>query len=100
ETRNMGVGQVMDNKRIMELPLNGRNAADLIALLPAAVPQPALNASSRSFGGSQGGVAYAVAGGATYGVADLLDGATPNNPYDNLNLPLPFPDALQEFQRA
>ena len=98
ETRNMGVGQVMDNKRIMELPLNGRNAADLIALLPAAVPQPLLNASSRSFGGSQGGVAYAVAGGATYGVAYVLDGATHNNPYDNLNLPLPFPDALQEFK--
>ncbi len=98
ETRNMGVGQVMDNKRIMDLPLNGRNAADLIALLPAAVPQPALNATSRSFGGSQGGVAYAVAGGQSYGVAYTLDGATHNNPYDNLNLPLPFPDALQEFK--
>jgi hypothetical protein len=21
-----------------------------------------------------------------------------NNPYDNLNLPLPFPDAMQEFR--
>jgi hypothetical protein len=28
----------------------------------------------------------------------MLDGATHNNPYDNLNLPLPFPDALQEFR--
>src|SRR5438046_7280094 len=28
----------------------------------------------------------------------MLDGAMHNNPYDNLNLPLPFPDALQEFQ--
>ena len=31
-------------------------------------------------------------------MAYLLDGATHNNPYDNLNLPLPFPDALQEFR--
>jgi hypothetical protein len=31
-------------------------------------------------------------------VAYVLDGATHNNPYDNLNLPLPFPDALQEFR--
>jgi len=98
ETRNMGVGQVMDNKRIQELPLNGRNPADLLQYLPAAVPQPQLNASSRSFGGTQGGLAYAIAGGQSYGVAYLLDGATHNNPYDNLNLPLPFPDALQEFK--
>ena len=46
----------------------------------------------------QGGQAFAVAGGQAFGVAYLLDGATHNNPYDNLNLPLPFPDALQEFR--
>ena len=45
-----------------------------------------------------GGQAFAVAGGQAFGVAYLLDGATHNNPYDNLNLPLPFPDALQEFR--
>src|SRR5260370_9585041 len=28
----------------------------------------------------------------------MLDGAMHNNPYDNFNLPLPFPDALQEFK--
>jgi len=78
ETRNMGVGQVMDNKRIQELPLNGRNPADLLQYLPAAVPQPQLNATSRSFGGTQGGLAYAIAGGQSYGVAYLLDGATHN----------------------
>ena len=46
----------------------------------------------------QGGVAVAVAGGVGFGVAYLLDGAMHDNPYDNLNLPLPFPDALQEFR--
>ena len=95
ETRSPSLGSVVDNERIEELPLNGRNATDLIALAPAAVPQPGLNATSRSMAGGQ---AFAVAGGQAFGVAYLLDGATHNNPYDNLNLPLPFPDALQEFR--
>ena len=98
ETRNMGVGQVMDNKRILDLPLNGRNPADLMQYLPAAVPQPQLNATSRSMGGSNGGQAYSLAGGLSFGVSFVLDGAMHNNPYDNLNLPLPFPDALGEFK--
>jgi len=98
ETKNIGVGQVMDNKRILDLPLNGRNPADLLAFLPAAVPQPQNNASSRSMGGSNGGIAYSLAGGASFGVSYVLDGAMHNNPYDNLNLPLPFPDALGEFK--
>lgn len=98
ETKNIGVGQVMDNKRINELPINGRNPADLLAFLPAAVAQPALNATSRSMGGSNGGISYSLAGGVSFGVAYVLDGATHNNPFDNLNLPLPFPDALGEFK--
>jgi hypothetical protein len=93
ETRNMGVGQILDNRKILDLPLNGRNPAALIETLPAAVPTPLLNSTSRSM---QGGLAYSVAGGLTFGVTYTLDGAIHNNPYDNLSLPLPFPDALQE----
>jgi len=37
ETRNVGIGHVIENERILELPLNGRNAADLIELSGAAV---------------------------------------------------------------
>ncbi len=44
ETRSPGIGQVIENERIEELPLNGRNPTELIALAGAAVPQPALNA--------------------------------------------------------
>src|SRR5438552_1212723 len=39
-----------------------------------------------------------VAGGLSNGLTYRLDGATHNDPYNNLNLPLPFPDALQEFK--
>ena len=97
ETRNTGLGQVIGNERILSLPLNGRNPVDLIALAGAAV-QPDGAAGISSSRSMQGGKLISIAGGQSAGVAYLLDGATHNNPYDNANLPLPFPDALQEFK--
>jgi hypothetical protein len=47
-----------------------------------------------------GGVLISVGGGLPFGVAYTLDGAAHNEPQSNTNLPLPFPDALQEFQVA
>src|SRR5688572_26574245 len=96
ETRSTSIGQVIENERIEELPLNGRNSADLIEIAGAVVRTE--TSSSRSVQGASGGVGYSVAGGQSFGVAYLLDGAIHNNPYDNFNLPLPFPDALQEFR--
>jgi hypothetical protein len=94
DIRSAGVSEVVEQKRILELPLQGRNVTDLIVLAGAAV-QSAPNVKSMP-----GSVFTAVAGGLPFGVAYLLDGATHNNPYDNLNMPLPFPDALQEFRVA
>ena len=37
ETRNSGVGQVIENERILELPLNGRNVTELLTLSGATV---------------------------------------------------------------
>ncbi len=37
ETRAQGVGQVIENQRILELPLNGRNVQDRVTLAGAAV---------------------------------------------------------------
>jgi hypothetical protein len=53
------------------------------------------NPSSRSLTSSRG---IAIAGGQQFGVAYLLDGALHNTVYDGVNLPLPFPDAMQEFK--
>ena len=43
-------------------------------------------------------VVVAVAGGISNGTTFLLDGAMHNDAYNNLNYPLPYPDALQEFK--
>jgi hypothetical protein len=96
ETQATGVGQVLENQRILELPLNGRNPADLITLSGPAVM--ASTSTSRSFQGVSGGEGISVAGGTAFGTTYRLDGAMHNNPFDNFNLPLPFPDALQEFK--
>ena len=95
ETRSVGVGQVMEQQRILELPLNGRNVTDLITLGGGAVALPEYTSSPRAM---QGQAAIAVAGGLPSGVNYSLDGAQFTNPYDHLSYPLPFPDALQEFK--
>src|SRR2546426_8024689 len=77
ETRSSGVGQVIEQQRILELPLNGRNVTDLITLSGAAV-QTAL---SRGFG-MRTGVLISVAGGNSGGVQYSLDGAAHINPFD------------------
>ena len=41
ETKNTGVGQVIDNQRVMEMPLNGRQATELIFLSGLATSAPA-----------------------------------------------------------
>ncbi len=94
ETRSVGVGQVMEARQILELPLNGRNVTELITLSGAAVAPPD-GSSSRSISGQQN---IRVAGGISGSVNYSLDGALHRNPYDNLSMPLPFPDALQEFK--
>jgi hypothetical protein len=94
DVRSAGISEVVEQERILELPLQGRNVTDLIVLAGAAVQSAPNNKSM------PGSVFTAVAGGLPFGVAYLLDGATHNNPYDNLNMPLPFPDALQEFRVA
>src|SRR5206468_7607400 len=95
ETRNSGIGQVVENARILELPLNGRNVVELVALAGAAAPAATLTGSSRDpF--VQGNVS--VAGGLNSGINYTLDGADHNNPFQGSYLSMPFPDAMQEFK--
>lgn len=92
ETRNSGIGQVVENQRIMELPLNGRVVTDLITLSGAAVQ------TGTSRDNTFAGAIIAVGGGLSFGTAYNLDGAKHLNFITAAPMPLPFPDALQEFK--
>jgi hypothetical protein len=97
ETHTSGVGTVVDNQRIEEMPINGRNVTELVFL-----------AGISTIGGANGGslnsnrnyptVMISVAGGIANWTTYNWDGETHNDAYNSLNLPLPFPDALQEFK--
>ena len=52
ETRSLGVGAVLENQRILELPLNGRQPTDLITLSGGAVQ----TGTSPAYGMRTGGV--------------------------------------------
>jgi hypothetical protein len=96
DVQSSGIGDIVGNERIVELPLQGRQVTDLIVLAGAAVNNDT-DVNPRYI---RGGVRISVAGGLPIGVAYLLDGASHNDPQSNMNLPMPFPDALQEFRVA
>jgi hypothetical protein len=97
ETQDTSVSEVIDQKRIVDLPLNGRQATDLIALAGGAAMPP--NAASRDVTSHDyvNSVAISVNGGQINGNNYLLDGGDHNDSHSNINMPFPFPDALQEF---
>jgi hypothetical protein len=92
ETRSQGVGQVIENQRILELPLNGRQVTDLITLAGAAVQTQTNRAN---LGGQP---FFSIGGGVPFGVDYTLDGANHINFLTGVTMPLPFPDATQEFK--
>ena len=98
-TEDATVGTVIETKRIVELPLNGRNYLQLVALAPNV---------SYGFGsagqavGRQGGDRsqqnIAVGGNRAYFTQFSLDGVENTDPNFNTYVILPSIDALQEFK--
>jgi hypothetical protein len=95
---------VVNQQQVVELPLNGRQVTQLITLAGGANTVPAGFGQAPSTGNLVSSKNYpnealvSVAGGMLNGTTYLLDGGTHNDVFNNLNLPLPFPDAVQEFK--
>jgi hypothetical protein len=101
ETRSGTLANVVGQQKIVELPLNGRNAAALVTLAPGTID---LNTNTaRGSGDTQQGATYPGAqsissnGARADGVNYQLDGGSNIDHYTNVNNPFPNPDALEEF---
>src|SRR5262249_42289824 len=101
ETRSGALSQVVTQQKIVELPLNGRNAASLILLSPGTEDLNASNANgsgdtiqTATYPGSQ---SISTNGARADTVNYNLDGGSNQDHYTNVNNPFPNPDALEEF---
>lgn len=95
ETETSTFKQVIDSLRITEMPLNGRQATQLILVSGGAVNAPSGDlVGSKNYASS---VVINVAGAQGNYNNYTLDGGTYTDTFTNVNLPYPFPDALREF---
>ncbi|HLJ14726.1 MAG TPA: carboxypeptidase-like regulatory domain-containing protein [Bryobacteraceae bacterium] len=94
ETKETSVSQVIDERRINDLPLNGRQMTQLILLSGGSAYGGAGDTGSKTPAPS---TTISVAGGQGNGTAYLLDGGDNTDAMSNVNMPFPFPDAVQEF---
>jgi hypothetical protein len=88
------ISEVVDSKRIVELPLNGRDAATLSTLVSGMVLTTVDQESAKTIPGA---LRLSTNGTESRQVSFRLDGTSHTDPYFQQNQPFPFPDALQEF---
>ncbi|MDX1982047.1 MAG: TonB-dependent receptor [Bryobacteraceae bacterium] len=97
EAQSSSLGQVVDGRKVRDLPLNGRNPLALVALSPAVIPQ---NGSQRAPAGQNffAWGNFQIGGGTTNQSQTYLDGAPVNLNYANLLALVPTQDSLAEFK--
>jgi len=95
DTANATLGAVVDEKRMVDLPLNGRDPLQLMALVAGVTPTSS-TAIKQAF--TYAGTFVSSSGGRGNTVNFMLDGGDNNDSYTNVAQPYPNPDALAEFQ--
>jgi hypothetical protein len=97
------LGQVIEQRTVTDLPLNGRNPIALAELVPGVVPQGQPSAGNSSTGNPVGANPFALGdfqmGGGMAGQSQILiDGVPTNGAYLNVVTVIPTQDAIQEFK--
>jgi hypothetical protein len=97
QSETSSIGQVVEERKANELPLNGRNVFNLVALAPSVVPQGSATGTPvgvNPFGWGN----YQVNGSFGNESAEYLDGQPLNIGYINLPVVIPTQDSIQEFK--
>jgi hypothetical protein len=99
QTEDATVGTVVENKRVEDLPLNGRNFLSLTGLTPGVSTTTPTNqvATSRE-GGTRGAFTVSAGGQRAYFNRYSLDGGDNTDTNYNAFLYLPSIDSIQEFK--
>ena len=93
------LGEVIDERKTVELPLNGRNPMNLVALVPSVVPQGGAMSNPNGQNPFAWGN-YQIGGGQANQSMVWLDGSPVNGSYINITALIPTQDSLQEFKVA
>ncbi len=95
DTVSSAGGDVVERKRISELPLNGRNPLQLASLLPGVT----VSSNPTAITGGNRGANFVNVNGSRQNETDYqLDGMRFSGAYNNSGMNYPSPDALQEFK--
>jgi hypothetical protein len=97
DTTTGALSQVVDAQRMIDMPLNGRNAATLTLLVAGTATTPANGVDQGSTKTFPAGVTISTNGARQSQISWNLDGGNNADIQTNINQPFPSPDALQEF---
>ena len=99
QTENASIGTVIENRSIVELPLNGRNYLQLASLIPGATTNgPASAQGQQRMGGQRNSFSLNVSGQRIHYNHYSLDGVENTDLNFNSYMLLPSVDALEEFK--
>jgi carboxypeptidase family protein/TonB-dependent receptor-like protein len=97
QSETSSLGQVVEQRKANELPLNGRNIYSLAAIAPSVIPQG--NTTGSPVGKNPFDFAnYQIGGSFANQSAEYLDGQPLNIGYINLPLLTPTQDSISEFK--
>ena len=102
QTESGSVGSQVEGKVVQQMPVNGRNAMNLVALVPGVIPESGSQGAANFNSGNHTAVntwnGYSISGGISNYSAEFYDGA-PMNVLGGNNLGyVPTQDAIQEFK--